>query len=96
VLAIFQVPGSNAFDLQRQVKAKMEELSKRFLRRIAYAMRYDTTRFVSAARQDVVITLTEALLLVVLVVYIFLQSWHATIATIAIKRSCRARSPTLE
>src|SRR3984885_10840013 len=85
VLAIFQMPGSNALDLQRQVKAKMEELSKRFPPGIAYAMHYDTTRFVSAAMHDVVITLTEALLLVVLVVFVFLQSWRATIIpTIAI------------
>jgi hydrophobe/amphiphile efflux-1 (HAE1) family protein len=85
VLAIFQMRGSNALDLQRQVKAKMEELSKRFPPGIAYAMHYDTTRFVSAAMHDVVITLTEALLLVVLVVYVFLQSWRATIIpTIAI------------
>jgi multidrug efflux pump subunit AcrB len=48
VLAIFQMRGSNALDLQRQVKAKMEELSKRFPPGIAYAMHYDTTRFVSA------------------------------------------------
>src|SRR5271170_2828795 len=85
VLAIFQMPGSNALDLQKQVKTKMEELSKRFPPGIAYAMHYDTTRFVSAAMHDVVITLIEALLLVVLVVYIFLQSWRATIIpTIAI------------
>src|ERR1700690_369971 len=85
VLAIFQMPGSNALDLQRQVKNKMEELSKRFPPGIAYAMHYDTTRFVSAAMHDVVITLIEALLLVVLVVFVFLQSWRATIIpTIAI------------
>src|SRR6202522_4674155 len=85
VLAIFQMPGSNALDLQRQGKAEVEELSKRFPPGIAYAMHYDTTRFVSAAMHDVVITLTEALLLVVLVVFVFLQSWRATIIpTIAI------------
>src|SRR5580704_11556037 len=85
VMAIFQMPGSNALDLQKQVKTKMEELSRRFPPGIAYAMHYDTTRFVSAAMHDVVITLIEALLLVVMVVFIFLQSWRATIIpTIAI------------
>jgi hydrophobe/amphiphile efflux-1 (HAE1) family protein len=79
VLAIFQMPGSNALELQRQVAGKMEELAKRFPKGIAYAMHYDTTRFVSAAMRDVVITLFEALLLVVAVVYIFLQSWRTTI-----------------
>src|ERR1700735_5005657 len=85
VMAIFQMPGSNALDLQKQVKTKMEDLSKRFPPGIAYAMHYDTTRFVSAAMHDVVITLIEALLLVVMVVFVFLQSWRATIIpTIAI------------
>ncbi len=85
VLGIFQMPGSNALDLQNNIKAKMEELSKRFPKGISYAMHYDTTRFVSAAMHDVVITLAEALALVVAVVFIFLQSWRTTIIpTIAI------------
>jgi hydrophobe/amphiphile efflux-1 (HAE1) family protein len=85
VLGIFQMPGSNALDLQNSIKAKMEELSKRFPKGIAYAMHYDTTRFVSAAMHDVVITLVEALALVIAVVFIFLQSWRTTIIpTIAI------------
>ena len=85
VLAIFQMPGSNALDLQAQVKSKMELLSKHFPPGIEYAIHYDTTRFVSAAMRDVVITLIEALLLVVFVVYLFLQSWRTTIIpTIAI------------
>ncbi len=85
VLGIFQMPGSNALDLQANIKAKMDELATRFPKGIAYAMHYDTTRFVSAAKRDVVITLVEALVLVVLVVYVFLQSWRTTIIpTIAI------------
>ncbi|MBS0269237.1 MAG: multidrug efflux RND transporter permease subunit [Proteobacteria bacterium] len=85
VLAVFQMPGSNALDLQERVLTKMDELSKRFPKGIAYGMHYDTTRFVSAAMHDVVFTLLEALGLVVLVVYIFLQSWRTTIIpTIAI------------
>jgi HAE1 family hydrophobic/amphiphilic exporter-1 len=85
VLAVFQMPGSNALALQQAVSTKMEELSKRFPKGIAYAMHYDTTRFVSAAMRDVVVTLVEALLLVVAVVFIFLQSWRTTIIpTIAI------------
>ena len=59
VLAVFQMPGSNALDLQQRVKDKMQELSKRFPPGIAYAMHYDTTRFVSAAMHDVVITLAR-------------------------------------
>ncbi|MGC1571866.1 MAG: multidrug efflux RND transporter permease subunit [Pseudolabrys sp.] len=79
VLAIYQMPGSNALALQQRVKDKMQELSKRFPKGIDYAMHYDTTRFVSASMHDVVVTLIQALLLVVAVVYIFLQSWRTTI-----------------
>src|SRR6266478_3114077 len=57
----------------------MDELAKRFPPGIAYAMHYDTTRFVSAAMRDVLITLGQALVLVVIVVFVFLQSWRTTI-----------------
>ena len=97
VLAVFQMPGSNALDLQQHVKDKMEELSKRFPKGIAYGMHYDTTRFVSAAKRDVIITLLEALILVVLVVFIFLQSWRTTlIPTIAIPVSLIATLAVME
>ena len=85
VLAVYQMPGSNALDLQQRVKDKMQELSARFPKGVSYAMHYDTTRFVSASMHDVLITLGEALVLVVAVVFIFLQSWRTTIIpTIAI------------
>ena len=85
VLGVFQMPGSNALDLEQRVKEKMEELATRFPHGIAYAMHYDTTRFVSAAMRDVVVTLVEALALVIFVVFVFLQNWRATIIpTIAI------------
>jgi hydrophobe/amphiphile efflux-1 (HAE1) family protein len=79
VLAIFQAAGSNALQLKQDVKAKMDELTKRFPPGIEYAMHYDTTKFVSASMHDVVVTLFEALLLVVFVVYVFLQSWRTTL-----------------
>lgn len=79
VLAIYQMPGSNALELQQRVKDKMDTLAKRFPKGIEYAMHYDTTRFVSAAMHDVIVTLGEALVLVVFVVFIFLQSWRTTI-----------------
>ncbi len=85
VLAIYQMPGSNALDLQKRVQDKMRDLSARFPAGIHYAMHYDTTRFVAAAMHDVLITLGEALLLVIAVVFVFLQSWRTTIIpTIAI------------
>ncbi len=97
VLAVYQMPGSNALELQQHVKEKMDELQKRFPKGIAYAMHYDTTRFVSASMHDVVITLAEALILVVLVVYIFLQSWRTTIIpTIAIPVSLIATLVVME
>ncbi len=72
-------------------------LSKRFPKGIAYGMHYDTTRFVSAAKHDVIVTLTEALCLVVLVVFIFLQNWRTTlIPTIAIPVSLIATLAVME
>ncbi|PSC05361.1 hydrophobe/amphiphile efflux-1 family RND transporter [Alsobacter soli] len=85
VLAVYQMPGSNALDLQQRVKDKMQELSARFPKGVAYGMHYDTTRFVSASMHDVLVTLGEALVLVVAVVFLFLQNWRTTIIpTIAI------------
>ncbi len=78
-LPIYQTPGSNSLSLQRNVQKKMEELSRRFPAGIDYAMHYDTTRFVAAAMHDVLLTLGEALMLVVLVVFVFLQSWRTTL-----------------
>ena len=97
VLGVFQMPGSNALDLQRRVTEKMDELSTRFPHGIAYAMHYDTTRFVSAAMRDVVVTLLEALALVIFVVFVFLQNWRATIIpTIAIPVSLIATLAVME
>jgi hydrophobe/amphiphile efflux-1 (HAE1) family protein len=79
VVAVFQQPGSNALALQEAVQNKMEELKQRFPKGIEYGIRYDTTRFVSAAMEDVLKTLLEALALVVLVVFVFLQNWRTTL-----------------
>ena len=85
VIGIFQAPGSNALDLDKAVKDKMKELSKRFPKGMTYSIKYDTTMFVSASMHEVVFTLLEALLLVMIVVFLFLQSWRTmVIAGIAI------------
>ena len=85
VIGIFQAPGSNALDLDKAVKFKMEELSKRFPKGMTYSIKYDTTMFVSASMHEVVFTLVEALILVMIVVFLFLQSWRTmVIAGIAI------------
>lgn len=84
-IGIFQMPGSNALDLDRQVKKKMAELSGRFPREMTYSIKYDTTQFVSESMKEVVITLGAALLLVFAVILLFLQSWRTmVIAGIAI------------
>jgi HAE1 family hydrophobic/amphiphilic exporter-1 len=78
-LGIFQAPNTNALAMDHAIRAKMEELSKRFPKGVEYGIVYDTTMFVSASMEDVLITLGEAMVLVILVVFIFLQSWRATL-----------------
>ena len=79
VMAIYQLPGANALDLDKQVRAKMADLSTRFPPGIGYEIKYDTTMFVSASLREVVITLAEAMALVFLVVFVFLQGWRTTL-----------------
>ena len=78
-IGIFQSPGANAIDLSNAVRARMAELSKRFPNGMKYEVVYDPTVFVRDSIQAVVTTLLEAVLLVVLVVILFLQSWRASI-----------------
>jgi HAE1 family hydrophobic/amphiphilic exporter-1 len=79
VLACYQLPGSNAVDAANALRAKMEELSKRFPQDLTYTISLDTTAAVTAGMREILYTLLEALALVVLVVYIFLQGWRATL-----------------
>ncbi|MGO8698367.1 MAG: efflux RND transporter permease subunit [Limisphaerales bacterium] len=79
VMAIYQLPGSNALDASKGVKDLMEELKKQFPRDLDYAVSLDTTLAVSRGIEEILTTLWEAMLLVVLVVYIFLQGWRATL-----------------
>jgi hydrophobe/amphiphile efflux-1 (HAE1) family protein len=78
-IVIFSLPGGNNLDVARQVKAQMEHLVKRFPEGMTYTIVYDTTKFVQESISEVLITLVEAVLLVLLVVFIFLQNWHATL-----------------
>ena len=78
-LGIFQAPNTNALAMDQAVRSKMAELSKRFPPGVKYGIVYDTTMFVSASMEDVMITLGEAMALVILVVFVFLQSWRATL-----------------
>ncbi|VTS04214.1 transporter : Cation/multidrug efflux pump OS=Singulisphaera acidiphila (strain ATCC BAA-1392 / DSM 18658 / VKM B-2454 / MOB10) GN=Sinac_7474 PE=4 SV=1: ACR_tran: ACR_tran [Tuwongella immobilis] len=76
-LGLYQLPGSNALDVASAVKAKMDELAKRFPDSVEYRIGYDTSTFVRDSVNDVVKTLFEALALVAVVVLVFLQSWRA-------------------
>ena len=78
-MAIYQLPGSNALDVADKVKAKMEDLAKRFPPGVAYAIRYDTTPFITQSIEEVFHTLRDAIILVALVVLFFLQDWRAMI-----------------
>ena len=78
-IGIFQAPGANALNIREQVVATMDELETRFPDGVEYEAVYDTTIFVSDSIKAVVATLLEAVLLVVLVVTLFLQTWRASI-----------------
>ena len=81
-IGIYLQTGSNALETAAAIKSKMEELQEVFPEGIKYVIPYDTSDFVKSSIWEVVKTLTEAMLLVILVVYIFLQSWRATLIPI--------------
>ena len=78
-LGTYLQTGANALDTANAIKAKLEELKSRFPEGMDYAIPYDTSDFVKSSIMEVVKTLGEAMVLVVLVVFIFLQSWRATL-----------------
>jgi multidrug efflux pump len=78
-IPIFQAPGSNAIQISNNVRATMEELKANFPQGLEYRIVYDPTVFVRGSIAAVVHTLLEAVLLVVLVVILFLQTWRASI-----------------
>ena len=81
-LGVFLQSGANALDTAKSIKAKMEELKQRFPEGLQYSIPYDTSEFVKATIEEVFKTLAEALILVVAVVFLFLQSWRATLIPI--------------
>lgn len=78
-LGIYQLPGSNALDVAREVKAEMARLAPTFPTGLKYQVAFDTTLYVQQSLQEVVKTLIEAIVLVVLVIFIFLQDWRTTL-----------------
>jgi HAE1 family hydrophobic/amphiphilic exporter-1 len=79
VLACYQLPGTNALQAAEGVKALMTRVSPQFPADMGYAISLDTTRAVTAGMREIIFTLLEALALVILVVFIFLQGWRATL-----------------
>ncbi|MEY2507466.1 MAG: hydrophobic/amphiphilic exporter (mainly bacteria), family [Verrucomicrobiota bacterium] len=79
VLACYQLPGTNALEAADGVKALMARVSQQFPADMSYAVSLDTTRAVTAGMHEIVMTLIEALALVILVVFVFLQGWRATL-----------------
>jgi len=79
IIAVYQLPGSNAIDTMKQATKLMDEAKARFPNDLAYITSLDTTLAVSAGIREIVQTLFEALILVVIVVFIFLQGFRATL-----------------
>jgi len=79
LLGIYQLPGSNALDVAAKIEEKLLELKGKFPQGISVEATYDTTKFVEVSIKEVIITLFQALALVLLVVYFFLQSFRTTI-----------------
>ena len=76
---VFLRPGANALEVKREVVARMTELAKSFPAGVRWTIAFDTTPYVTESIKEVVKTLFEAMLLVTLVVFVFLQSWRATL-----------------
>ena len=85
IIALYQAPGSNGLELAQNIKEEMETLSDNFPESIQYDVSLDTTKAIEAGISDIVVTLIIALVLVVFVVFMFIQDWRATlIPTLAI------------
>ncbi len=76
-IGIYQLPGANALEVEKAVKAKMDELGRTFPQGLVYTLPFDTTVFVHASIEEVYKTLIEAAVLVLVVILIFLQDWRA-------------------
>ncbi|MGB1837708.1 MAG: efflux RND transporter permease subunit [Marinobacter adhaerens] len=78
-LVIYQLPDANALEVAERVKALVEEASVSFPAGVNYTVLYDTTEFISRSISEVIVTLFQAVGLVILVVFLFLQNWRATL-----------------
>src|SRR5262249_45721741 len=78
IIALYQLPGTNAVDAARGVRKVMEDARKRFPEDIDYVVSLDTTASVTEGMKEIATTIGIAIVLVAIVVYIFLQGWRAT------------------
>lgn len=78
-LAVYQLPDANALEVADSIQVELANLAERFPADLAYKVAYDTTRYVETSIQGVITTLFQALVLVVLVVFVFLQDWRSTL-----------------
>lgn len=78
-IAIYQQPGSNSLSVSKGVKKKMAELAQKFPASVSYDVTLDTTDVINASIDEVLVTFLETTLLVVLVIFLFLQNWRAVI-----------------
>jgi multidrug efflux pump len=83
LIGVFLQPNANALDVAKDVNATMAALEEKFPPGLKQEVVYDTTRFVEVSIREVMITLAEAMILVFLVVYLFLQNWRATLIPFA-------------
>ncbi len=79
IIAVYQAPGSNALAVAKQLKLQMEDLKSRFPQGLDYAISLDTTLPVTEGMKEILHTLMEAIFLVIIVVFLFLQGWRATL-----------------
>ena len=81
-MGIYLQSGANALNTAKLVRARLDEMQKRFPKGVEYIIPYDTTRFIQESAKEVLKTLGEAVILVIAVVYLFLQNWRATLIPI--------------
>jgi hydrophobic/amphiphilic exporter-1 (mainly G- bacteria), HAE1 family len=79
IIAVYQAPGSNALAVANQIKVQMEVLKSRFPQGLDYKVSMDTTLPITEGMKEIVTTLGEAIVLVIIVVFLFLQGWRATL-----------------
>ena len=79
VLSIFLLPGANALEVSARVRARMAEIEQNFPEGLEWLVVYDSAEFIQQSITEVIVTLIQALMLVIFVVYLFLQDWRTTL-----------------